>query len=430
MALYPVNSNGVGGLPASVFPFEVVKELFKEWKQLSPLGSLIGSEATRPIVSHTFKKGDGLQYRVSKLNALLQGKTAKNFEQRRGTAQRQSVNTCLVDCDTLTESVLIENINILQLGSPIELPMYVRSQLVELFAANLNKSIMDALTIDRYPALKTGSTILSNYVAGAFPSFDRVLFPLADGSLIKRSIDNAVDAPDYYWGLNDAGTGVTFPTLVNSMAAVADYETSGLSAKLLMEAKTLCNRGTKSDLIVKYEDLLRPAYLDNKNGWGMNRYIMLIHPETKKSLYSDPLFYQSTFNRGTVIDEDNTPQTINGADYVGRYEGIDIYVCTELNNYEIISADGNKRCAWNLLLGGGAASIGWYEDPVIAVENDPVERSQLYYGHETRGQRLLQFDSKYVAAGCSAVGSADAAQMLTVQNPVIEQGVVHIFTSI
>jgi len=432
MALYPVDSAGIGGLPNGVFPFEVVKELFKEWKALSPLASLIGTEPSSPIVNHIFKQGDGLEYRVSKLNALIEGKSAKNFEQRSGTAQRQSVYTCSVTCDRITDSVLIENTDILNLGTPIKLSEYARSQIVELCAMNLNRSLLDAFTIDQYPALKTGSTTLSTAKAGTFPSFDRVLFSLADGTLIKRSIKNDDVMPDYYWGLHEAGTGTTFPELVDEMADSdsTDYKTSGLSTKIITHAKLLCNRGTKPDLMLQYEDAIRPAYLENKNGWAMNRYIMLIHPAAAPSLFSDPLFANSTFNRGLVIDEANTPQTINGADYVGRFNGIDIYSCNKLNDYEIISADGQKRCAWNLLIGGGGLSVGWLNDPIVRVKENGYEQNLLFYAHQTRGQRLLQFNSKYVASGCSRVGDATAENMLRVQNPLIEQSVVHIFTSI
>ena len=151
----------------------------------------------------------------------------------------------------------------------------------------------------------------------------------------------------------------------------------------------------------------------------MNKYIYLAHPQTLPSLFSDPLFANSTFNRGVVIDAENTPQTLNGADYIGEYRGIEIYSCRDLYGYSIQSADGNKQDAWNIFLGTGAVSLGWAEKPIIGMENDSVERKMLYYGHEFRGQKMLQFASTYASQAGAVVGS----------NPVVEQGVIHSFVS-
>jgi hypothetical protein len=157
----------------------------------------------------------------------------------------------------------------------------------------------------------------------------------------------------------------------------------------------------------------------------MTKYIYLAQPESLASLFSDPLFSQSTFNRGTVIDAENTPQTLNGADYVGEFFGISIYSCKDLYEFEFTSAANKHRVAWTLFIGAGAWYLGWAEEPMLGMENDLVERIQLYFGHEfrggapvrgpspVRGQKMLKFASQRNAA--------DAARNLATS---VEQGII------
>jgi hypothetical protein len=190
-------------------------------------------------------------------------------------------------------------------------------------------------------------------------------------------------------------------------------------AKHLETLKQYAERGNAADIAVNTEFAIRPAYIRNKANWPMNKYIYLAHPQTLPSLFSDPLFANSTFNRGVVIDQENTPQTLNGADYVGEYRGIAIYSCRDLYEYAVTSADGNKQAAWNIFMGAGALSIGWAEEPQIGMENDLIERIQIYFGHEFRGQKMLKFKSLYASKAGAAVGS----------NTVVEQGIIHSFVS-
>ena len=70
MALYPVPTPGYNGINQNLFPFDVVSKVFKEWVQITPLYNLIGNEPTRPIVRKQLGRGEGLQYRMGKLQAL------------------------------------------------------------------------------------------------------------------------------------------------------------------------------------------------------------------------------------------------------------------------------------------------------------------------------------------------------------------------
>ena len=406
MSLYPVPAPGYNGINQNLFPFEVASKLFREWVQITPLYNLMGNEPTRPIVRKKLGKGEGLQYRMGKLQALNYKNPIVNFDQRRGNAQQQQVDYDSVNVDFKSFLVQIKGYDILNYGTPIDLPPYARSQLIEAFSRCLNYDLFGAMTSSTYPALATGSALTGN-VAGNYPSYDRVVFPIANGTLITRAAYQA---------------NGTFPALVGTMATSANTTplTSGLSAKHLETLKQYAERGNAADIAVNTENAIQPAYVKSKAGFPMNKYIYLAHPQTLTSLFADPLFANSTFNRGVVIDQENTPQTLNGADYVGEYRGISIYSCRDLYQYSIANAGGNAtNCAWNIFMGAGALSIGWAEEPMVGMENDLVERMQLYYGHEFRGQKMLQFASEYVANGGAVAGS----------NPVIEQGIIHSFVS-
>ena len=404
MSLYPVPAPGYNGINQNLFPFDVSSKVFKEWVQQTPLYNLMGNEPTRPIIRKTLSKGEGLQYRMGKLAALNYKNPIINFDQRRGNAQQQSVDYDAVTVDFKSFLVQIKGYDILNYGTPIDLPPYARQQLVEAFSRCLNYDLFNAMTSGSYPALTTGSTLQGN-VAGHFPSYDRVVFTLANGTLLTRV---------------SYQTNSTFRYHVGTMASSANttHLTSGLSAKHLETLKQYAERGNAADITVNTENAIQPAYVKSKAGWPMNKYIYLAHPETLTSLFADPLFANSTFNRGTVIDQENTPQTLNGADYVGEYRGIAIYSCRDLYQYSITSGDGHK-CAWNIFMGAGALSIGWAEEAQIGMENDPIERIQLYYGHEFRGQKMLKFRSSYAASVGAVAGS----------NPSVEQGIIHSFVS-
>ena len=395
MALYPVPAAGYNGINQNLFPFSVSSQLFREWVQITPLFNLMGDEPSRPIVRKQLKKGEGLQYRMGKLQALDYKNPITNFDQRRGNAMQQQVDYDKVDVDFKSFLAQIKGYDILDFGTPIDLPPYARSQLVEAFSRALNYDLFNAMTVTAYPTIKTANC----NVVGTLPSYDRSVPALAT----TRA----------QWQAN-----ATFLTYLNgfSTPALTTPATTGLSAKHLETLKQYAERGGSA---VGLEDAIQPAYVRSKAGFPMNKYIYLAHPQTLTSLFSDPLFANSTFNRGVVIDPENTPQMLNGADYVGEYRGIAIYSCRDLYQYALTSQDGNKTAAWNIFMGAGALSLGWAQEPVIGMENDLVERIQLYFGHEFRGQKMLQFPSQYAATGGAQIGS----------NTVVEQGIIHSFVS-
>lgn len=400
MALYPVSDAGYNGINGNLFPFKVVKPLFQEWVQITPLSGLMGNEPNSPIVRRHLEAHEGLQYRMGKLAALNYKNPIVNFDQRRGNAMQQQVDYDKVDVDFKSFLVQIKGTDILDLGTPVTLPQYASSQLVEAFSRALNYDLFNAMTTTAYPNIKTAKC----NVPGTLPSYDRAVFHTSTGSLLGRKNYQAAS---------------TFPDVIKaSMAtsAITAPANSGLSARHLETLKQYAERGGSE---IGAEEAIRPARVLSKAGWPMNKYIYLAHPQSLESLFADPLFANSTFNRGVVIDPENTPQTLNGADYVGEYRGIAIYSCRDLYEYQI-KGDDTHTAAWNIFMGAGALCLGWAKDPIMGMENDPVERMQLYYGHEFRGQKMLKFPSRYAATTGAEAGS----------NTTVEQGIIHSFVSI
>lgn len=408
MALYPQLTAGIGtnGINSNLFPFDVSDIIFREWVQLTPLSTLIGDSPTSPIVRKSMKVGAGVQWRVPKLNALDYKNPIKNFDQRRGNAQQQSVDYDVVNSDFRSQLVQIKLFEILKYATPVNLRPEASRQLVEVFSRNLNYELIADMTKNVYPALTTGSALVGN-VAGAYPSYDRALVREAAGTFVARGAYQA---------------NATFPTLLNGMSAPAatTAATSGLGTAVLNKLKQYAERGNAGDIAASTECPIMPAQIRSKAGWPMNRYIALCHPEAIPTLLTDAVYERSTVSRGVVIDAANQPNTLDGAEYVGEFNGISIFSCKDLYDLEIISQDGNKRAAWNLFLGAGAMSLGWPEKPRIGMEIDQVENIELYFGHELRGQKMLQFKSRYGTSAAPVAGS----------NTVIEQGVIHFFTSL
>lgn len=392
MSVYPVPAPGYNGINQHLFPFDVTSSLFKEWVQITPLYNLIGNEPSRPIVRKKLGKGEGLQYRMGKLQALDYKNPVMNFDQRRGNAQQQKVDYDAVTVDFKSLLVRIEGYDILGYGTPIELPPYARSQLVEAFSRMLNRDLFLAATTGAYPRMINGG--LHCNVPDAIPSYDRA---------VLAGFTPTVG--EYY-------ADAVFAALFND----ADVENNGLSGTHLKELKLTAEKGGTA---INREDSIQPAYVRSKAGWPMNKYLYLAHPESLTSLFDDPLFANSTFNRGTVIDQENTPQTLNGADYVGEFFGISIYSCKDLYEFEFTSAENDHRIAWNLFIGAGAWSLGWAEEPMIGMENDLVERIQLYFGHEMRGQKMLKFASQQ-----------NALTPLVNRATSVEQGILHSFVTL
>jgi hypothetical protein len=398
--LYPVNTP-INGISGGLFPFKVNAEFFREWIQITPFWNLMGTEMDRPIVRHQATRGNGFQYRVPKMNALDYTKPVINFDQVSGSGQYQSVDYDSVNLQGYSFAVPIKGIELLALGTPISLPESVRPQLIEACQQNFNMSLLNSAMFNYLmPTDPTGGYRPATQLS----SYDRTVLA---GKTPTRATYNG------YAGLTTAW---------NSFTDGITYLQNGLSAKHLLNLKAMAVRGGNSNGAVfvngRIEDAVRPAYMKTKGGWPLNEYIYLCNTESYTQLLQDPMYFQATTTRGVVVSSDQ-PESITGADYKGKYEGIHIYEIKDLSKYISLSLDGARRVGWELFIGGGAFSVGWDREPWIVMKDNVIDMAREYASHEIRGQKALVFPAKQ--ASTVAISAKVAG---------VEQGIIHSFVLI
>lgn len=398
--LYPVNTPQ-NGISQGLFPFKVNAEFFKEWIQITPFWNMMGTEMNRPIVRHQMKQGEGWQYRVAKMNALDYTKPVLNFDQVSGAGQYQSVDYDSINCQAISFPVPIKGRELLALGTPISLPESVRPQLIQVCQRAFNKNLLDSAMFNY---LSVTDPQGGYNPATQIPSFDRAVM---SGVTPTRATWNGYHGATTAW--NAMNTGITFAQ-------------NGLSAKHLLNLKAMAVRGGNSNgqVLVNgdIENAIQPAYMKTKGGWALNEYIYLCNTESYTQLLQDPMYYQATTTRGTVVSSDQ-PEAISGADYHGKYSGIHIYEVKDLSRYISLSQDGTKSIGWELFIGAGAWSVGWHKEPWIVMKDDVINMTQEYASHEIRGQKALKFPAKQA----TTVGNI-------AYTPGIEQGIIHSFVRI
>lgn len=376
----------ISGIDPNLFPFKVNREFFQEWVKITPLSNLMGSEMNRPIYRHKLNDGEGLQFRVGRLNALNYKTPVMDLDQVRGASQQQKTTYDLINTSFQSFPVELRGRDILRLGTPIVLPPKVRGQLVQVNQRNFNYDLFNQMTTLNYTNTAT-----------MMPSFDRISIAGAANGLPAAPLTRAT-----YNGY----AGLT--TALNALPALnAGSTATGL---LLLNLKQMAENGGAPDSI---EASIQPAYMMSRGGWPMNDYILLIDPGVLPQLLADPLFTSTTVARGTNIDSDQ-PQPVHGADYIGKFFGTHIIMCKDLMQYRQTSQDGAKTASWNILMGAGAMTVGWHEYPFIVEHTDEIERIQLFCSHEQRGQKTLKF--------------APNAVLPAPAGTTIEQGMIHFFT--
>jgi hypothetical protein len=377
---YPITSP-INGIDPGLWPFKVLSdELYEEWVKITPLSNLIGSELNRPIYRHKLRDGEGLQFRVPRLEALDYKNPVIDLDQVSGSGQQQKVTYDSVNTTFQSFPLQLVGRDIVRLGTPIDLPPRVRNQLIEVNKRNLNWDLFNQMTVLNYPDR-----------VNTKPSYDRIY---TAGYAPTRGTYNALQ-------------GLT--AVLNGLAAVP-ATTSFATGRQLMSLKRMAEFGGKADTAtaLSQEAAIQPPYMMSMSGWPMNEYILLVDPAVVEQLTQDTFFTSSTFTRGFNLPDQ--PQPIHGADYIGRFMGMHVISCKDLMEYRLTSADGNKLASWNILLGAGALTLGWHEYPFIVEKTDEVDRLQIFTTHEQRGQKALKFPSKI-----------NPAQL-------VEQGIIHYFT--
>lgn len=375
---YPLTAP-INGIDPGLWPFKVLSdELFHEWIEVTPLSNLIGSELNRPIYRHKLLDGEGLQFRVPRLSALDYKNPVVDLDQVSGSGQQQKAEYDSVNTQFKSFPLQLVGRDIVRLGTPIDLPPRVRSQLIQVNERNLNWDLFRNMTTLNYTDTATQK-----------PSFDRIYVA---GYAPSRGTYNGL-------------AGLT--TVLNGLPAVGADPTGGATGNDMLGLKLLAEFGGHPDTL---EAAIQPAYMNSRSGWPMNGYILLIDPAVIPQLNKDEIYRQSTIARGVNLADQ--PEPIHGANYIGQYYGIHIISCKDLIEFRQTSQDGTKTAAWNILLGAGALTLGWHLSPWIAEKTNEIDVTQIFTTHEQRGQKALKFPSKMVPG------------------TTIEQGILHYFTRI
>lgn len=371
----------LSGIHQDLFVPGVQKEFYEEYIRTTPLYHLMSNRMDAPIHRHKLSDGEGLSFRVGRLQALDYKNPVLGTDQRRGKQMQQVMDYDQVDTVFRSFLVQAEARDIVRLGTKIDISDKMKSQLVKNCAQNLNWEIFKSATIDLYPNPATQK-----------PVFDRIHI---SGVGLGENIGVTRVAYNGYAGLGEAW---------NTMIAGNQYDQNGLSLETLNRLKIMADQGGREP---DKEAKLEPAWTKTYKHAYENDYYYFADPETLTQLFKDPDFKETTIARGVILPEQ--PQIISGADYIGKLRGLHIYSVPDLVEFRQKSENGNFDIAWNLLIAAGALTVGWYQYPFLVSEFDQFERTQTVAIHEYRGQKALRFPGK--------------------QNPnqLVEQGIIHSF---
>lgn len=356
----------LSGIHQDLFVPGIQEKFFEEYIRITPLYHLMSNRMDAPIHRHKLSDGEGLSFRVGRLQALDYKNPVLGTDQRRGKQMQQVMDYDQVD--TIFRSFLLqaEARDIIRLGTKIDISDKMKSQLVKLCAQNLNWELFKGATTDLYPD-----------PLGEKPVFDRVHFSgVGVGEDINSTRNN-------YNGLQGIANAIELMNTGNEPGQ------NGLSVETLQRLKMMADQGGAEP---NKEAKLEPAWTKTYKNAYEDDYYYFADPETITQLFKDPLFIQTTIGRGAILPEQ--PQIISGADYIGKIRGLHIYSVPDLINFRQTTNDGQAQAAWNLLIAAGAMTVGWYQYPFLVSEFDQFERTQLVGIHEYRGQKALRFPSK------------------------------------
>ena len=379
------------GVSSQLFPYAVNRRLFRTWFPLTYFSQLTSDDMTKPVYRHVVKAGEGLQFRVGKLNALDYKNPVMDTQQKRGLAQVQSVKSCSINTSSYSWPVLCRDLDLMKAGTPIEdLPGEVTGQLSEVQQKNFSDSMLKAATWGLY-----GDGMTAPSVVGQMPRTARGVA----GNLVSGQ---ANDGKYAYSATHSMGSQLE--------TAMPNARSSNhkLTVKHLRRLKLEAELGGSA---LGTEDPVKPSRVTMVNGQNSTEYYYFAHPSSISDLIEDPDFKSMMVTRIAV---ENQPQPISGADYIGKIFGINIYECPMLSQYAAPITNGD--CAWNLLIGAGAWAVGWYKFPYVVMDKDVIENEILFCSHEMRGQDVLKYSAHHTIANAPVTK--------------VEQGLVHSFVRI
>lgn len=357
-----------------VFPTEIVPQLIEARYREFPFRKLMGGY-DKPIFKHPSVTGNGTSFNVPKFYNLDFKNPRMTFDMKRNFEQKTRVETCNFTLEKQSFPVLITDEQYMSLATPVypKLEPTVMKQFGMLSGKNLEWSLLKAATTDLYGLA----------VNGSMPRTQRATY----GSLAYTAVNNA-----------------TLPARLATIGNVFDATT-----KLTVNHILKCKNTARSSSV---EDPINPASISYVNGYDAIEYSMFISPSAYQVLTDDNKYLSTGPGRGVI--QPNQPSVIPGTDYVGKIEGVNLYVLPALEDFAFDSGGG--RVAWNLFFGAGALAVSWHQEMRFARDYDAVEDRITLVTHETRGLGALKYKAKTAANG-------DV-------NQFVEHGLLHSFTRI
>lgn len=391
---YPIDG-ALNGVNSYLFPYSVNRQVFETWFPLTLWGGLTSQDMSKPVYLHNIKAGEGLRFTVGKLNSLDYLNPVMDTAQKRGAAQTQSMDSCSIDTSRYSWPVMIRDQDLMTQGTPTEsLPSLVTSQLVDVQSRNFSDCLLRAATVGRYAQ--------AGQVNGAMPNTNRAVA----GNLVDGQ------AADGVWSY-DGGAHMNARLVASIPTARAAQHR--LSLAHLRRLKKLALLGGNT---LNIEDPIRPSMIKTVSGQNSTEYYYFAPLGAIDYLLQDADFKAQMINR---INIESAPQPISGADYIGKYDGINIYSCPMLDGFKAsVDAEGDGLAYWGILMGAGAFSLGWYKYPQIVMDTDLIENSVIYCSHEQRGQDILRFKARSAATAGAYLAGYDT----------VEYGIVHSFTRV
>lgn len=398
--LYQEFRAGVGSsIAPDLFPVEVTRYLQQEAIFECPLYyNWSGREYSNPIFMmdrHLHKTG-ATQWLLPRVDALDYKDYILNHQIRRGQEGQLNVEYTTISSDLYSKLLKDELYWVLDKSVPFDLKSSTGIALKNWLKQNLEWTTLEKATTKRYPNILTAN----RNIAGTVPSFDRSLVPL-------RTTRTA-------W--HDASTLGTF---FNSFATPTDTSSAntGGSVDVVLRARDMAeDGGAEPHREAKLPPVSSPVFNDVPN----NEYVMLVDPGFVYSLMRDPVYKSGALDRGVIIDSKYQPSLLNNGDYVAKIGSVHIIKHHMLKDLRMLSADGTKIIAWNLLIGGAAWAAGWNFDTLMGEKRDQAYLERVDYIHDYRAVDVQAFSSRYAKTPGAIAGTPST----------VENSIIHVFTSL
>jgi len=365
----------INNLPDQLIPQTVQNQFFAEYQGLTPLSGFMGKYLSPSIIQiRDLNETMGRTAEFPLIKSLNYRIDSENFDQLEGKEKELEFYTDRITINARRDADKLIGVPIVDATTPIRVYNQLKPQLLLSQQKNLIWKLFSAMT----------SNLYTDYTA-QIPVYDRGIF---SGLSPNRA--------GWYGNIN-AG--------VDAMVGGVAYNQNGLSVDTLIRAKEMAGLG---GVEFEAERKIMPTMIKTKKGFPEEKFAFLCSEKAfNRSLRKDPE-WQAQVNRGTVVSEDQ-PEALSGARYKGTFEGILVYTCPELDEFNITF--NGKTASWGLFCGAQAVGLAWSLRPQFKMREwdyDNVGLRVLEY----RGQKTLVYP-----------GKINPAQM-------VENGIIHVFSRI